>query len=141
MLRVTLRWRRSYRRAVLGSAWPARFCTSSSGTPRLGRSVNDLAALCERDACFRFGGRRFKRSLKTKHHRIANSKKVRLEDTVALVESGRIPCSEFLSSRMIVDRSAKSVSTMTLGESDEFHREKGVVMMARIENTGNSNCR
>lgn len=40
--------------------------------------------------CFRFGGRRFKRSLKTKSERVANSKRVRLEDTIGLVEAGRI---------------------------------------------------
>jgi hypothetical protein len=40
--------------------------------------------------CFRFGGRKFKRSLKTKDERTALSKKIRLEDSVALVESGRI---------------------------------------------------
>jgi hypothetical protein len=40
--------------------------------------------------CFRFGGRRFKRSLKTKNERIANSKRVRLEVTISLLETGRV---------------------------------------------------
>ncbi|MEM9410450.1 MAG: tyrosine-type recombinase/integrase [Planctomycetota bacterium] len=37
-----------------------------------------------------FGGKRYKRSLKTKDRRIANSIKARVEETVMLVESGRI---------------------------------------------------
>lgn len=39
---------------------------------------------------FRFGGRKFKRSLKTKNLRTASSRKVRLEDTIRLIESGII---------------------------------------------------
>lgn len=39
---------------------------------------------------FRFGGRKFKRSLKTKDHRTAKSKQIRLEDTIQLVESGLV---------------------------------------------------
>lgn len=39
---------------------------------------------------FRFGGRKFKRSLKTKRQRIADSKKLRLEENIALVTSGRL---------------------------------------------------
>jgi len=37
---------------------------------------------------FRFGGRRFKRSLGIRDSREANSRKVRLEDTIRLVENG-----------------------------------------------------
>ena len=39
---------------------------------------------------FRFAGRTYRRSLKTTERRQANSKKVRLEDTISLIESGRI---------------------------------------------------
>src|SRR5262249_5121450 len=39
MFRVTFRRRRSYSRVVRGSAWPARCCTSSSGTFCSSRSV------------------------------------------------------------------------------------------------------
>ena len=39
---------------------------------------------------FRFGGRKFKRSLKTKEEKQAQLKKLRLEETISLVESGRI---------------------------------------------------
>lgn len=39
---------------------------------------------------FRFGGRKYKRSLKTKTRKQAELKKLRLEDTVALIETGRI---------------------------------------------------
>jgi len=38
----------------------------------------------------RFGGRKYKRSLKTKHQKQAQHKQLRLEDTIALIESGRI---------------------------------------------------
>ncbi|MEM6777731.1 MAG: site-specific integrase [Planctomycetota bacterium] len=39
---------------------------------------------------FRFGGRKFKRSLKTKSERDANAKLLRLEENIRLVESGRL---------------------------------------------------
>lgn len=39
---------------------------------------------------FRFGGRKFKRSLKTSVPKQAQLKKLRLEETIALVEAGRI---------------------------------------------------
>jgi hypothetical protein len=39
---------------------------------------------------FRFGGQKFKRSLKTKSEKQARRNKVRLEDTIQLVETGRI---------------------------------------------------
>jgi integrase len=39
---------------------------------------------------FRYGGKKFKRSLKTKLQRIAEQRMLRLEETLALVESGRI---------------------------------------------------
>jgi hypothetical protein len=39
---------------------------------------------------FRFGGRKFKRSLKTKNLRNASSRKVRMEDNIRLLESGII---------------------------------------------------
>ena len=39
---------------------------------------------------FRFAGRTYRRSLKTTDRKQATSKKVRLEDTIALIESGRI---------------------------------------------------
>ena len=40
--------------------------------------------------CFRFGGRKFKRSLKTKSEKQARRNKARLEDTIQLVQTGRI---------------------------------------------------
>ena len=46
---------------------------------------------------FRFGGRKFKRSLKTSVAKQAQLKKLRLEETIALLEAGRIdlpPCSD-----------------------------------------------
>ena len=39
---------------------------------------------------FRFAGRKYKRSLKTTERKKANTKKVRLEHTITLIESGRI---------------------------------------------------
>ena len=39
---------------------------------------------------FRFGGQKFKRSLKTKSEQNATARRVRLEETIRLVESGRI---------------------------------------------------
>ena len=39
---------------------------------------------------FRFGGRRFKRSLKTDLYRQANLSKLRLEESIALIEAGRM---------------------------------------------------
>ena len=40
--------------------------------------------------CFRFNGHRFKRSLKTARLEHADSRRVRLEETIRLVETGRI---------------------------------------------------
>ena len=40
--------------------------------------------------CFRFGGKKFKRSLRTRDRKKASRKLVRLEETVDLIESGRI---------------------------------------------------
>ena len=39
---------------------------------------------------FRFGGRRFKRSLRTKSRREAEARRVRIEENIRLVESGRL---------------------------------------------------
>lgn len=44
--------------------------------------------------CFRFGGRRYKRSLKTKEARKAESKRRRLEENLELVASGRLDVPE-----------------------------------------------
>ena len=40
--------------------------------------------------CFRFGGKKFKRSLRTRDRKKASRKLVRLEETVDLIEAGRI---------------------------------------------------
>ena len=40
--------------------------------------------------CFRFGGKKFKRSLRTRDRKKVSRKLVRLEETVDLIESGRI---------------------------------------------------
>ena len=46
--------------------------------------------------CFRFAGRRYKRSLKTSRRDKAEARQVNLEETINLVESGRIEIPDFV---------------------------------------------
>ena len=39
---------------------------------------------------FRFGGKKFKRSLRTQNQKQATSRKLRLEETIQLINSGRV---------------------------------------------------
>ena len=66
---------------------------------------------------FRFGGRKFKRSLKTSVAKQARLKRLRLEETIALVEAGRIdlpPCCQVLQNSMS-GNSLRSKSTRARG--------------------------
>ena len=46
--------------------------------------------------CFRYGGKKFKRSLKTKSEREALAKKFRIEETIKLLETGRLELPELV---------------------------------------------
>lgn len=72
--------------------------------------------------CFRFGGRRYKRSLKTKESRKAETKLRRLQENIELVQSGRLEIPEaadppvFLLSDGKLNRSQKPEERLRLAE-------------------------
>ena len=66
---------------------------------------------------FRFGGRRYKRSLKTKSRRQATSLLARLEDTIRLVEIGRIDLPETVDIPSFLLSDGRAVSKPKISEA------------------------
>ena len=80
-------------------------------------------------ASFRFGGRQFTKSLKTKNRRVANAHRSRIEETIRLLVSGRIlippgldPGTFILSDGMVTEKQ-ELPKRVTLKSMFEFYRE------------------
>jgi len=70
--------------------------------------------------CFRFNGRRFKRSLKTEHLDKADARRVRLEETIRLVETERLDIPDDtvdVASFLLTDGKVHSKRSKSNGES------------------------
>jgi len=80
--------------------------------------------------CFRYGGLRFKRSLKTTDQRKASAASVRVDENIRLAESGRLVIPDdadipaFLLSDGKLASQPKKLSTLNLGELFAVYRER-----------------
>ncbi|MCC7337309.1 MAG: tyrosine-type recombinase/integrase [Pirellulaceae bacterium] len=80
--------------------------------------------------CFRYGGLRFKRSLKTTDQRKASAASVRVAENIRLAENGRLVLPDdadiptFLLSDGKVTSQPRKLSTITLGELFEVYQER-----------------
>jgi integrase len=80
--------------------------------------------------CFRYGGVRFKRSLKTSDPRKASAATVRVDENIRLAETGRIVIPDdadipaFLLSDGKLSSRPKELSTVTLGELFAIYQER-----------------
>ena len=79
--------------------------------------------------CFRFGGRQFTKSLKTKNEKDAIAHKVRIEETIRLIKSGRITLPEdvdpgdFILSDGRIDKPQVLPERVTLSKMFDFYSE------------------
>ena len=79
---------------------------------------------------FRFAGAKFRRSLRTKKQEQAESRRLRLEETIGLVESGRLEIPDggdvacFLLSDGKLAEKPKTTKQLTLGSLFEAHRNR-----------------